>query len=114
MTLGRAKSLSVSSAEEFIFEIEPSIMQPRNLIGVEWMERTEDETSGWSDAYETEKDFVLIDPPLTMTTKRDLSALNSRPPQARAVTHLESKVGLQKQSPASKNFPLISISYIKH
>ena len=30
-----AKSLSVSSAEEFLSEMEPSIMRPRNLIGLE-------------------------------------------------------------------------------
>ena len=35
VTLSRAKSLSVSSAEEFLSEIEPSIMRPRNLIGLE-------------------------------------------------------------------------------
>ena len=35
MTLSRAKSFSVSSAEEFLSEIEPLIMRPRNLIGLE-------------------------------------------------------------------------------
>ena len=55
MTLSPAKSLSVSSAEEFPSEIEPSIMWPRNLIGLDSMEGIEDETSGWSDASETEK-----------------------------------------------------------
>ena len=48
MTLSPAKSLSVSSAEEFLSEIEPSIMWPRNLIGPEWIEGIEDETSCWS------------------------------------------------------------------
>ena len=38
MTLSPAKSLSVSSVEEFLSEMEPSIMRPRNLIGLESME----------------------------------------------------------------------------
>ena len=78
MTLSPAKSLSVSSAEEFLSEMEPSIMQPRNLIGLEWME---DETSGWSDVFDTEKGVVFIDLPFTMTIDCDLSALNCRPAQ---------------------------------
>ena len=66
MTLSPAKSLSVSSAEEFLSEMEPSIMRPRNLIGQEWMEGMEDETSGGSDALDTEKGVVFIDLPLAM------------------------------------------------
>ena len=92
MTLNPAKSLSFSSAEEFLSEIEPSIMQPKNLIGLEWMEGIGDGTSGWTDAFETEKGVVFIDLPLTMTIERDLSALNSRPAQVRAVMHRERKV----------------------
>ena len=92
MTLNPAKRLSFSSAEEFLSEIEPSIMRPKNLIGLEWMEGIGDGTSGWTDAFETEKGVVFIDLPLTMTTERDLSALNPRPAQVRAVMHRESKV----------------------
>ena len=92
MTLNPAKILSFSSAEEFLSEIEPSIMRPKNLIGLEWMEGIGDGTSGWIDAFETEKGVVFIDLPLTMTIERDLSALNSRPAQVRAVMHRESKV----------------------
>ena len=92
MTLNPAKSLSFSSAEEFLSEIEPSIMRPKNLIGLEWMEGIGDGTSGWTDAFETEKGVVFIDLPLTMTIEHDLSALNSRPAQVRAVMHQESKV----------------------
>ena len=55
MTLSPAKSLSISSAEKFLSEIELSIMRPRNLIGLEQMEGIEDETSGWSDIFGTEK-----------------------------------------------------------
>ena len=92
MTLHPAKSLSFSSAEEFLFEIEPSIMRPKNLIGLEWMEGIRDGTSGWTDAFENEKGVVFIDLPFTMTIERDLSALNSRPAQVRAVMQRESKV----------------------
>ena len=54
MTLSPAKNLSVSYAEEFVFQIEWSILQSRNLMILEWMERIEDETSGWSSAFERE------------------------------------------------------------
>ena len=84
--------LSVSSAEEFLSEIEPTIMPPRNLFGLQWIEGTEDETSGWTDVFETEKGAVFIDLPLAMTIEPDLSALNSRPAQVKAVMYQESKV----------------------
>ena len=51
-----------------------------------------DETSGWTDVFEKEKGVVFIDLPLTMTIERDLSALNFRPAQVKAVMHQESKV----------------------
>ena len=54
----------------------------------------EDETSGWSDAFDTEKGLVFIDLPLTITLDRDLSALNSRPAQVRVVMYRESRVWL--------------------
>ena len=54
----------------------------------------EDETSGWSDAFDTEKGVAFIDLSLTMTIDHDLSALNSRPAQVRAVMHRESRVWL--------------------
>ena len=85
MTLSPVKSLSFSSAEELLSEIEPSIMRPRNLIGLEWMEGIEDESSGWSDGFETEKRVAFIDLPLIMTIQQDLSALNSRSAKVRAV-----------------------------
>ena len=92
MTLNPAQSLSFSSAEEFLSEIEPSIMRPKNLIGLEWMEGIGDGTSGWTQAFEAEKGAVFIDLSLTMTIERDLSALKSKPAQVRAVMHQESKV----------------------
>ena len=97
MALSPAKHLSVSYAEEFVFQIERSILQSRNLIILEWMERIEDETSGWSSAFETEfreretereterQREVFIDLPLTMTPEHDLSTLNSRLTHVRAV-----------------------------
>ena len=91
MTLSLSKNLSVSSAEEFLSAIEPSIMQPRNLIGLEWIEGMGDEPSRWADVYETEQGVVFIDLPLTMT-EHDFSALNSRPAQVKTVMHQESKV----------------------
>ena len=87
VTLSPAKSLSVSSVEEFLSEMEPTIMRPRNLIGLEQMEGMEEETSGWSNAFDTEKGVVFIDLSLTITIEHDLSALNSRPAQVRAVMH---------------------------
>ena len=56
------------------------------------MKGMEDETSGWSDAFDTKKGVVFIDLPLTMTIERDFSALNSKPAQFRAVMHRESRV----------------------
>ena len=67
-------------------------MRTRNLIGIEWIEVIGDETSGWTDVFETNKGAVFIDLPLTMTTERNLSALNSRPAQVKADMHQESKV----------------------
>ena len=70
MTLSPAKNLSVSYAEEFVFQIEWSILQSRNLMILEWMERIEDETSGWSSAFEREfkerESDVFIDLTLKM------------------------------------------------
>ena len=44
--LNLAKNLSANSTEEFLSESEPSIMRPKNLPGLEWMEEIEDEDSG--------------------------------------------------------------------
>ena len=62
MARSPVKSISVSSVEEFLSEIELSFMSPRNLIGLEWMERLDDQTSGWCDAFEIEKGVTFIDP----------------------------------------------------
>ena len=45
------------------------------------MEGIGDETSTWTDAFETEKGVVFIDLLLTMTVELDLSVLNPRPAQ---------------------------------
>ena len=81
-----------NSTEEFLSESEPMIMWPKNLTGLEWMERMEDEGSALSFAFETETGVGFIDLPLIMTIGWDLSALNSRPAQVRAVMHWESKI----------------------
>ena len=83
-----------NSTEEFLSESEPMIMWPKNLTGLEWMERMEDEGSALSFAFETETGVGFIDLPLIMTIEWDLSALNSRPAQVRAVMHWESRVWL--------------------
>ena len=54
----------------------------------------ENATSGWSDAFDTEKGVVLIDLPLTMTIEHGLSTMNSRPAQIRAVMHRENRVSV--------------------
>ena len=60
------------------------------------MEGMEDETSGWSDAFDTEKGVVFIDLPLTMTVERDLSALNSGPANSEQLCTKKEESGLQK------------------
>ena len=65
------------------------------MIGLERVEGIGGKTSGWNDAFESEKCVVFIDLPLAMTIERDFSALNSRPAQIRTVIHRESKIWLQ-------------------
>ena len=62
-------------------------MQPKYLIGLEWTGGIREETSDWTDTFETEKGVVFIDLPLTMAVEHDLSSLNSRPTQVRAGMH---------------------------
>ena len=59
ITLSPAESLSVSFVERFLSEIEPLIMQPRNLIGLGWMEGIGDETSGWTVSWLPNRIFLL-------------------------------------------------------
>ena len=49
------------------------------------MEGMDNETSSWCDNFETEEGVVFIDLSLAMTIEHDLSVLNSRPAQVRAV-----------------------------
>ena len=68
-------------------------MQPKNLTDLELMEGIEDEGSGWSVAFGTEKTVGFMDLPLMIITiEQDSSALNSRPAQVRAVVQQKSKV----------------------
>ena len=71
-------------------------MRPRNLIGIEWIEGTGDETFGWIDNFETEKGVVFIDLPLTMTIEHDFLAWDFRPAHVKVVVHWESKVWAPK------------------
>ena len=52
----------------------------------------EDEGSGWSVAFETEKSVLFIDIPFIMTIEQDLSALNFSSIQVTAAVHWEGKV----------------------
>ena len=61
-------------------------------MGLGWMEGIEDETSGWSDAFDTDKGVAFIDLPLAMTIEFNFSALNFRLAHVRAVIHRESKI----------------------
>ena len=67
-------------------------MRPKHLTGLEWIEGMEVKGSGWPVAFETEKGVVFIDLPLIMIGEQDLSALNSKSAQVRAVVHQEIKV----------------------
>ena len=78
MTLDRSKSLSFSSTEEFLSEIEPSVMQPKNLIGLEWMEGIGDRTSGWTDAFETEKRCCVHRPTLDNDNRARFASLSEQ------------------------------------
>ena len=88
--LNPTKSLSANSTEEFLSESGPLIMQPENLTALECMGKMEDEDSGQSVAFETEKGVDFMDLTLTMTIELDLPALNSSPAQVRAVVYWES------------------------
>ena len=52
--------MSANSTEEFLSESELSIMWPKNVTSLEWMEEMEDKSSVWSFAFETEKGVVFI------------------------------------------------------
>ena len=57
------------------------------MIGLEWIEGIGEKTSGLTDDFETGKGVVFIDLPVTITVETDLSSLNSRPNQVKAVMH---------------------------
>ena len=80
-----SKSFFSNSSKEFLSEIDPSIIQPKNLTGLEWMEGIKDVKSDGSLGDETEKGVVFIDLRLMITMLLDLSALKVRPAQFRAI-----------------------------
>ena len=82
-------------------------MRPRSLIGLEWMDGTEDETSGCSDAFDTEKGVVSINLPLKW---RDLWALSSRSAQVRAVMYRERRVRSSIKARSKGNAVLLLVN----
>ena len=66
------------------------------MIGLEGIEGKGDESSGWTDVFETEKGAVFIDLPLTKTVEHDLSALSSRPAQVKQLSTEKVKFELKK------------------
>ena len=81
-----------NSSKDFLSEIDPSIIQPKNVIGLEWMGVIKDVKSDGSLGNETEKGVVFIDLPLMITMLLDLSALNVRSAPFRAIEQRKSKV----------------------
>ena len=76
-----------SSSSEFLSEMEPSMIQPRNFIGLEWMEGIYDEKSVEFFGSDTEKGVAFINLSLIMTILLDLSAQKSKLVHFRAFVH---------------------------
>ena len=87
-----SKSFFSNSSEDFLSETDPSIILPKNLTGLEWMEGMKDVKPHGSVGDETEKGVVFIDLPLMVTMVLDFSALKIRPVHLRAIVKQESKV----------------------
>ena len=51
-------------SKEFLSEIDPSIIRPKNLTGLEWMEGIKDVKSDVSLSNKTEKGVMFTDLPL--------------------------------------------------
>ena len=51
-----SKSFFFNSSKDFLLEADPSIIQPKNLTGLEWMEGMKDVKSDSSFGDETEKE----------------------------------------------------------
>ena len=55
------KSFFSTSSKDFLSEIDPLIILPKNVTGLEWMEGMKDVKSDGSVVDETEKGVVFID-----------------------------------------------------
>ena len=86
------KSFFSNSSKDFLSDIDPLIICPKNLTGLELMEGIKYVKSYGSLCDETEKGIVFIDLLLMMTMLLDLSALTVRPGQFTAIVQQESKV----------------------
>ena len=73
-------------------EIDPSLIQSKNLTGLEWMEGMSSVKWDGSVGDETEKEIVFIDLPLMITMLLDLPALKIRLAYFSAVVQQESIV----------------------
>ena len=85
--LFRSSNFSLSNSE-----IDPSLIQSKNLTGLEWMEGMNSVKWDGSVGDETEKEIVFIDLPLMITMLLDLPALKIRPAYFSAEVQQESIV----------------------
>ena len=92
MMLRPSKCFFSNSSKDFLSEIDPSILLPKTLTGLEWMEGMKDVKSNGSFGDETEKGVVFIDLPFMITMLLNLSALKVKPAHFRVIVQRESKV----------------------
>ena len=81
-----------NSCKDFLSEINPSIIRPKNLTGLEWMEGMNDVESYDSFGDERQKGAVFIDLPLMATIILDLPGLKIMPAHFRAIIQHKNKV----------------------
>ena len=81
-----SKSFFSNTTKDFLLEIDPSVIQPKNLTGLEWMEGIKNVKSDGSLGDKREKGVVFINLPFMITMLLDLSALKVRPAQFRAMS----------------------------
>ena len=67
MMFGPPKSYLSNSSKDFLSDINVSIIQPKNLAGLKWMEGIKNVKSNGSLGHETDKGEMFIDFPLMIT-----------------------------------------------
>ena len=87
-----SKSFFSNSSKDFLSKIDPSIIGPKNLTGLECMEGMKDVKSDGSVGNETEKGVVFIDLSFMIPMLLDLPTLKVRPAHFRAIVQWEKKV----------------------